>query len=61
MIKKYKRTFVPVDFCVTDWASIQPFYDDLLSRDITSLNHLKKFLMDWSELEGVLEEDAGWR
>jgi len=61
MIKKYKRTFVPVDFCVTDWASIQPFYDDLLSRDITSLNHLKKFLMDWSEIEGVLEEDAGWR
>ena len=61
MIQKYIRTFLPVDYCITDWASIQPFYDNLLARVLSSLDDLKQFLADWSELEGVLEEDAGWR
>ncbi len=55
------RTFLPVDYTVTDWASIQPFYSNLLDRDLASLEDLIRFLADWSELEGVLEEDAGWR
>lgn len=61
MIQKYIRTFLPIDYTITDWTSIQPFYNDLLARDLSSLDGLKQFLADWSELEGVLEEDAGWR
>ncbi|WP_419241437.1 M3 family oligoendopeptidase [Cardinium endosymbiont of Nabis limbatus] len=60
MIQKYVRTFLPVDYALTDWASIEPFYNDLLARVIASLEALKQFLADWSELEGVLEEHAGW-
>ncbi|WP_243518461.1 MULTISPECIES: M3 family oligoendopeptidase [unclassified Candidatus Cardinium] len=58
---KYLRTFLPIDYIITDWASIQPFYDNLLARHLATLDDLKKFLAHWSELEGVLEEDAGWR
>lgn len=61
MMQKYIRTFLPTDYSITDWASIQDFYNNLLTRELNSLEHLKKFLADWSELEGVLEEDAGWR
>ena len=61
MQKIYTRTFLPIDFSITDWASIQPFYDELLNRDITSLEPLKQFLIDWSELEGALQEEVGWR
>lgn len=60
-MQKYIRTFVPVDYVITDWASMQPFYSNLLARDLSSLDGLTQFLADWSELEGVLEEDAGWR
>lgn len=60
-MQKYIRTFLPTDYSITDWASIQDFYKNLLTRELNSLEHLKKFLADWSELEGVLEEDAGWR
>ncbi|MDD9139483.1 MAG: M3 family oligoendopeptidase [Candidatus Cardinium sp.] len=61
IIQKYRRTFLPSDFKLTDWASIQPFYDQLLTRDVSSIERLRAFLADWSELEGMLEEDAGWR
>lgn len=60
-MKKYIRTFLPLDFAITDWASVQPFYENLLARDISSQERLKNFLIDWSELEGALEEDGGWR
>lgn len=60
-MKKYVRAFLPSEFSITDWSSIQPFYDNLLTRDISSEESLKKFLADWSELEGVIAEDGGWR
>ncbi len=61
MIQKYMRTFLPVDYAVKDWPSIQPFYKNLLARDLAASDDIRQFLADWSELEGVLEEDAGWR
>ena len=60
-MQKYIRTFLPPDYVITDWTSIQPFYSHLLARDLSSLDDLRQFLADWSELEGALEEDAGWR
>ena len=60
-MKKYIRTFLPLDFAITDWSSIAFFYQKLLARELSSVDALKQFLADWSELEGVLEEDEGWR
>jgi oligoendopeptidase F len=56
-----KRNFLPADFQVTNWEALQPFYEQLRDRPISSVEDLKTWLLDRSELEGVLSEDAGWR
>ena len=56
-----KRQFLPVDFQLTQWESLQPFYDQLLHRALTDLAALRGWLLDRSELEGAIAEDAGWR
>lgn len=55
------RRFLPADFRVTAWADVQPFYDDLRDRAITSKADLEKWLADRSELESILSEDLAWR
>lgn len=54
-------SFLPLDFKITDWSSLQPFYEKLTSRDIKSENDLRKLLLDMSELEGVISENIAWR
>lgn len=55
------RRFLPQVFEVAQWAAIQPFYAQLLARELTSLEALKQWLLDRSELESALSEEAGWR
>jgi len=60
-IQKTPRHFVPKDFVVTDWQNLEPFFKDLLERNIDSKELLEKWLHDLSELEAVVSEDACWR
>ena len=60
-IKKIKRGFVPADFVITDWNSLEPFFKELLERPISSRIELEKWLHDMSELEAVASEDFCWR
>lgn len=60
-IKKIKRSFIPADFKVTDWESIEPYFKDLEARDISTKPLLEQWLRDQSELEAVVGEDACWR
>ena len=60
-IKKLPRHFVPKDFRVTDWQSLEPFFKDLLDRNINTSTDLEKWLHDQSELEALVNEDACWR
>ncbi len=60
-IKKLERHFVPKDFVVTDWASLEPFFINLSERPLTTLSDLKQWLLDMSEVEAVVSEDACWR
>lgn len=60
-IKKAARKFIPENFQMTDWASLEPYFTDLLERDISSKENLISFLKDQSELEAVVSEDACWR
>ncbi len=53
--------FLPQVFAVTQWTDIQPFYEKLLARELTSLEILRQWFLDRSELEGALSEEAGWR
>jgi oligoendopeptidase F len=53
--------FLPQVFAVTQWKDIQPFYEQLLARNLTSLETLQQWFLDRSELEGALSEEGGWR
>lgn len=55
------RVFLPKSFQVTDWDSLKPYFDDLLSREIESKEDLVNWLKNRSELEAVLSEDGAWR
>ncbi|MEM9897486.1 MAG: M3 family oligoendopeptidase [Bacteroidota bacterium] len=58
---KAARRFLPTDFEITDWAGIQPYYDQLLTRELGSLTALEHFLKDRDELGSVIQEDRAWR
>jgi len=60
-IKRLSRNFLPQNFTVTDWASLAPYFEQLMAINIDSLPELKKWLQDLSELEAVISEDACWR
>jgi len=60
-IKKLPRHFLPEDFTVTNWETLEPWFKNLLEREIDSKENLEKWLKDISELEAVLSEDACWR
>jgi oligoendopeptidase F len=55
------RHFLPVDFKVTTWQAIKPYFDDLVARSVASTTELEKWLIDKSELESIISEDLGWR
>ena len=55
------RQFLPQEFEVTTWEKIQPFYDQLLERTLSSPADLRQWFLDRSELESVLADVAGWR
>lgn len=60
-IKKLPRQFLPEDFVVTTWEALQPYFEELKQRPLTSLEVLEQWLKDMSELEAVISEDACWR
>ena len=60
-IKKLPRYFVPENFIVSDWESLEPYFKDLLVRNIDTKESLEQWLKDMSELEAVVNEDACWR
>jgi oligoendopeptidase F len=60
-IKKLERHFIPADFKINDWNSLEPFFINLVERPINSRKDLEQWLKDMSEVEAVLSEDACWR
>ncbi len=56
-----QRRFLPEAFNITDWKSLEPYFQDLLDRKINSGQDLEKWLRDSSELEAIVSEDANWR
>jgi oligoendopeptidase F len=60
-IEKTPRHFVPANFVLTDWQSLEPFFKELLDRNIDTPGALEQWMKDQSELEAVVSEDACWR
>ncbi|RZK34044.1 MAG: M3 family oligoendopeptidase, partial [Hymenobacter sp.] len=55
------RHYLPEEFYVTDWASLEPFFQELQTRALPDVAALEQWLLDRSELEAVLSEDLAWR
>ncbi|MBS1640886.1 MAG: M3 family oligoendopeptidase [Bacteroidetes bacterium] len=60
-IQKLPRHFLPKDFMVTTWETLEPYFKNLVDRAINSVNDLHVWLKDISEVEAVVSEDACWR
>ena len=60
-IQKTPRHFLPNNFEVTDWPSLEPYFKDLSERNIDTTESMEQWLKDQSELEAVVNEDACWR
>lgn len=60
-IEKPTRKFLSNDLVIDQWSDIESFFNDLLVRDLNSVEDLKQWLQDHSELEAILEEDLAWR
>src|SRR6266508_5964940 len=56
-----ERHFLPSDFAITNWKNLEPYFKDLLEREINSKQDLEKWLRDASELEAIVSEEANWR
>lgn len=60
-IKKLPRKFLPPDFAIINWETLEPYFQQLESRTINSVKDLEQWLNDASELEAVISEDVCWR
>ncbi len=57
---KKKRSFVAEDFNPNEWASLEPYFTELLERSINSVADLNQWLKDWSELDTAMTENSRW-
>ncbi|MDX1905272.1 MAG: M3 family oligoendopeptidase [Thermonemataceae bacterium] len=55
------RNFLPEKLEVSNWQSIETFYQNLLDRNISDAGELRAWFRDRSELESMLAEDLAWR
>jgi oligoendopeptidase F len=60
-LKKQARTFLSEGLVIDSWETIKSYFVDLNERELNSAEDLAKWLLDRSELDAVLEEDAAWR
>jgi oligoendopeptidase F len=60
-IKARPRTFLKQDFILSDWAGLEPYFENLQNRRLDAAEALQQWLADLSELESAIGEDACWR
>ncbi len=56
-----KRTFLPDDFRITDWAKLKPWFQELEQRPLPTRQALEKWIGDLNELIAVVDEEFAWR
>ena len=56
-----RRAFLPADFKIRSWEDLERYANDLRERPLDSLDELKNWLKDRSELESAITEESRWR
>ncbi len=55
------RIYLPADFDFKTWDDLEPFYEELKTREIKNGQDLRKWLIDRNEVEVFLSEEGAWR
>jgi oligoendopeptidase F len=55
------RVFIGEEFDLRSWEDVQPFFENLKNREIHSVEDLKQWFSDRSEIESYLSENFAWR
>jgi len=55
------RHFLPEESKLQTWDDIKPYFDQLLKEEINSVEDLRSWFRNRSELEAVISEDFAWR
>ena len=58
---KNPRAFLPENLKIDSWKKLEPFFSELKERPVNSVNEIKKWLLDRSELDAILSEELGRR
>lgn len=53
--------FLPASFQLTVWDKLKVYYEDLRSREINSVDELKRWIKDRNDLDAVVSEAFSWR
>ncbi len=53
--------FVNHNIKIKSYADIEPYYNQLLNRQLGSARQVRQWLLDWSELDSFVSEDFAWR
>ncbi|MEW6468986.1 MAG: M3 family oligoendopeptidase [Bacteroidota bacterium] len=58
---KPPRRFLPNDLKIDSWEKVEQYFRNLKERSIGSVADLEQWLLDWSEVDAVFNEDLAWR
>jgi oligoendopeptidase F len=56
-----KRHFLSGTISFETWEGLEPWFKNLADREINSEKDLEKWLLDYSELDAVFDEEMAWR
>lgn len=56
-----QHKFLPAKLKITSWEVLEPFFNQLLEREVATVEQLEQWLRDRSELEAFVSEDLAWR
>ncbi|MBI2609008.1 MAG: M3 family oligoendopeptidase [Deltaproteobacteria bacterium] len=57
-LKQYERIFIPKNFKLSDWDTLEPFFENLEKAQLKNTNYLEKWLDNTSELSSVIGEEG---
>lgn len=56
-----KRNYLTKDFAINAWSDLEPIYNELLSRTISTAPELERWMLDVNEVEAAVSENFAWR
>ena len=59
--QKTNRNYLTQDFDIKSWNDLEPLYNELVARKISSSTELEKWMLDVNELEAAVSENFAWR